>query len=144
MMNNPTIIKGGTHRDNRGVLTYFNSFNLDAFQRFYAIKTDPTVVRAWQGHRKETKAFVCLDGEFKVGVVKPDDWEVPSDNLIPELYFLSEEDTNILIVPPGYANGLKALEDDSRIVVFSDKTLVESQKDDYRFESDMWMNWSDS
>jgi dTDP-4-dehydrorhamnose 3,5-epimerase len=45
------------------------------------------------------------------------------------------------MIPGGYANGFKALEDNSRLLAFSNLSLEESRQDDYRFEKNMWKNW---
>jgi len=48
-------------------------------------------------------------------------------------YHLSEEDPQILFVPPGYANGFKILVPDTKILFFSTATLADSKNDDFRF-----------
>ncbi len=141
-MNKPKIIKGGEFEDSRGKLTYVNEFDLTPVKRFYAIKhPDKTVVRAWQGHRKESKWFKCISGSFVVAWKKIDDFENPSDTIKPDYVVLNKETNSILYVPPGYANGLKALEENSEILVFSDHKLGESLDDKIRFDKDLWLDW---
>ena len=55
--------------------------------------------------------------------------------------FLSENNPQILFVPKGYANGIMNLEPNSKLLVFSDMTLLESGNDDYRFAYDYWNIW---
>ena len=46
-------------------------------------------------------------------------------------------------IPKGYANGLKALEPDSEVMVFSEFSLEDSLLDEIRFHSDLWFNWKE-
>ena len=55
--------------------------------------------------------------------VKIDNWEKPSLDLKPEVYQLTATDSRILYVPEGYANGIKANEPDSILLVYSNKIL---------------------
>ena len=47
----------------------------------------------------------------------------------------------IIEVPKGYANGLKALESDSEVMVFSELSLEDSSKDIIRYDYEQWFNW---
>ncbi len=142
MIEKPTIIKGGNFIDERGMMRFVNDFQFDDVQRFYMIKHIGTsVVRAWQGHRLEKKYFFPVSGSFVVAWVKIDDFENPSMNLKPEYHILSVETSEILAVPKGYANGLKALEPNSEIMVLSDKSLEESAKENIRFPAEWWFDW---
>ena len=136
------IIEGGKFEDGRGMLIYFNEFDMKGVRRFYVIShPDTSIVRAWQGHKKEQKWFYVLKGSFKVVLVKPDNWENPSTDLNPDEFILKAEANHVLYIPGNYANGLKALEPESRIMVFSSFTVDESSKDNYRFRQDMWYDW---
>lgn len=77
-----------------------------------------------------------------VAWVKIDDFQNPFSELKSEHHILSSSQSDILVIPKGYANGLKALESDSELMVFSDLTLEESARDNIRFESSLWMDWS--
>ena len=46
------------------------------------------------------------------------------------------------MIPLGYANGIKALETNSKLIVFSSQTLENAKKDDYRFEKNLWFDWN--
>ena len=48
----------------------------------------------------------------------------------------------VLCVPKGHANGFKALEANSELIVFSDQDLDSAKNDQYRFDQDLWMDWS--
>lgn len=138
----PALIKGGMHSDNRGVLTFFNDFDMSLVKRFYIVAHfDDTVVRAWQGHQCEQKWFYVVEGSFKVILVKPDNWNRPSVNLPYQEFLLNAQNNDILNIPAGLATGFQALEEASKLMIFSDVTLAESINDDYRFDKDLWYSW---
>ena len=138
----PGIIQGGQHVDLRGKLTFFNDFDMGAVKRFYIIGHPHTeTVRAWQAHKTEQKWFHVIAGSFKMVIVQPDDWDNPSSNLETQEFILHVADNKVLHVPGNFATGFKALEPDSRMMVFSNFTVKESSGDDYRFNNRMWYNW---
>jgi dTDP-4-dehydrorhamnose 3,5-epimerase len=142
MPEKPTIIQGGIFSDERGTMRFVNDFRFDDVKRFYFIKhADTSVVRAWQGHQFEKKYFYPISGSFVVAWVKIDDFENPSEDLIPEYHILSAQNSEILSVPKGYANGLKALEPNSEIMIFSDMDLEESVNEKIRFPAEKWLDW---
>lgn len=143
MTEKPTIIHGGIFSDERGSMRFVNDFRFDDVKRFYFIKhTDTSVIRAWQGHQFEKKYFYPISGSFIVAWVKIDDFNNPSKDLIPEYHILSAQNSEIISVPNGYANGLKALEPNSEIMIFSDMNLEESVNEKIRFPSDWWFDWN--
>jgi len=136
-------IFGEQHVDHRGVLRFVNDFFLDEVKRFYIVHQISTkVVRAWQAHMKEKKHFFVLSGSFLVGMVKIDNWKHPSVDLKVHRELLRAEDNCILVIPPGFANGFRALKEESSLLVFSTATLQESKLDDYRYDKQLWMDWS--
>jgi dTDP-4-dehydrorhamnose 3,5-epimerase len=143
MEEQPKIMRGGTFSDERGFMRYVNDFNFEDVKRFYLIKhPDTSVVRAWQGHQFEKKYFYPVTGRFVVAWVKIDDFENPSKDLKPEYYILSADHSEIVSVPKGYANGLKALEPGSEIMVLSDMDLEQSVNEKIRYPSDWWLDWN--
>ncbi|MBT8184623.1 MAG: hypothetical protein KJN76_07270 [Eudoraea sp.] len=107
--------------------------------RFYEISpANTTIIRAWQGHKNEKKWFYCNSGAFVVNLIKIDNFEKPSRALKADKYVLSSEKPSILEVSGGYASGLKATENNSRLLVFSNFTLEESGKDDFRYAPQTW------
>jgi dTDP-4-dehydrorhamnose 3,5-epimerase len=141
-MGKPYIINGGIYSDNRGSLKYVNDFSLAKVKRFYSISMSPeSEPRAWQGHKEENKYFYCVKGSFIINLVKIDNWENPNTNLDVLSFFLSENKSEILVIPGGYANGIKAKEQESRLLVFSEKTINESEIDEQKYESALWINW---
>lgn len=141
-MNKSNLIKGGIHTDSRGTIGFVNDFDMTKVKRFYHIThKDITIIRAWQGHRIESKWFYCIAGSFEVKLIKVDDWIKPSTSLITETILLTAEESKILHIPGGYVNGFKAMTPKSTLLVFSDVNLEQSTKDDYRFDKDYWSNW---
>jgi len=143
MIEKPTILQGGTYTDSRGIMRFVNAFDFPDVKRFYFIKhPDTSVVRAWQGHEIEKKYFYPITGSFIVAWVKIDNFENPSDDLVPEYHLLSAQNSEILSIPKGYANGLKALEPNSELMIFSDLGVEESVREKIRFPADWWLDWS--
>lgn len=136
------LIKGGVYSDDRGSISFVNEFDLKEVRRFYRISHEDTkVVRAWQGHKLESKWFHCTTGSFEVKLILIDDWINPSPKLKISTFKLSTEESSVLYIPPGFVNGFRALEEHSSLIVFSDKTLDESKLDDFRFEINYWNIW---
>lgn len=141
----PEIVKiqGEIFSDARGVISSLNAFRFPGVERFYFIHhPDPTVVRGWHGHQWEKKWFYCVKGRFTVALVKIDNWENPSKDAIPEIFSLASSQSEILCIPEGYANSLKAAEKDSILLVFSGKTMPEALEDSWRYDSSLWVDWS--
>ena len=137
-----TLFSGDQHVDRRGKISFINDCDLSKAKRFYVIEPAGTeIVRAWQAHQHEEKWFYVVEGSFKIVLVKPDDWQHPSLDLPVEEYKLPADKIQILHVPGGYANGFKALESKSKIMVFSSFTVEESLKDDFRFDKGLWFKW---
>ena len=122
---------------------HFNDFDgqKEGVRRFYLTENaDSTVIRAWQGHKVETKWFCPVSGSFLVGLVQIDNWERPSPDLLPKRLVLRAKEPLVLKIPPGYANGFRALEPASKMLIFSDKPFAEAEK--VVFDQNLWMNWS--
>lgn len=137
-----TVFTIHDHVDGRGELLFCNEFDMTDIKRFYIINSKPRIVRAWQGHKYEEKHIKVLKGSFVISLVKLDDFENPSLDLEPIVFRLNSEDKVVIKIPSGYANGIMACEKDSSILIYSNKHLSESLKDDFRFEKDLWLNWS--
>lgn len=133
------LIKGNSYTDARGTLQFVNDFHFGGIKRFYIIThPDILVIRAWQGHKTESKHFFVTNGSFLICWVEIDNWRRPDKHLKVNKQILSAKNPQVLIIPAGNANGLKALEPDSKLMVFSDLTLEEAKNDDYRFARDYW------
>lgn len=136
------IIQGDISVDYRGQISHVNSLEMSEVRRFYIIhQNDTSIIRAWHAHQHEKKWFYAVKGSFTTAFVKIDDWENPSHGLLPEVFHLSADNSRILCIPEGYANGIKAEEPDSILMVFSNKILSEAVNDSWRYDKNWWMNW---
>jgi len=137
--NKPSLIKGGFFEDQRGRIDFINAFDLTEIKRFYFITNSSTkLFRAWQGHKIESRWFYCVKGSYKIEIIKIDNWQNPSKYLKPKTFILKSEFSEVLYVPNGYVNGLKALEENSKLMVLSNYKLGANPNDDFRFESNKW------
>ena len=137
------VIKGEIYRDERGQISSLNTFRFPGVERLYFIHhPDTSVVRGWHAHQFEKKWFYCVKGSFTIALVEIDNWENPSLDLQAEFFELSEHNSKIICVPEGYANCIKAHEKDSVLLVFSGKVLGEALLDSWRYDKDMWVDWS--
>lgn len=138
----PRLIKGVISIDKRGKVTFVNDFNFSNVKRFYVVDNGKKgLVRAWHGHKNETKYVFIVSGEALVGAVKIDNWENPSKKTKVHSFLLSSKKPEILFVPSGYVNGFKSLTADAKLIFFSTSTLEESKKDDFRFDYRYWDIW---
>jgi len=130
----PKITKGGSHTDARGTLFYNNDFDASAVKRIYVIENATTeIIRAWQGHKMEQRWFSAINGSFKIGLIKIDNWESPAKNLEMLTFTINADTLEVLHVPQGYVSSIQAMEVGSKLLVMADYLLGEI-KDEYRFE----------
>lgn len=143
-MNNekPILIQGANWADERGQLDFINDFDMSPIKRVYfTTHFNTDVIRAWQGHKIESRWFVCIKGSFTVKLVAIDNWESPSDNLKIYDYKLSADKLEALYIPYGYANGFKAIEDNAKLMIMSNYGLDEIKDDQVRFDKNKWGKW---
>lgn len=141
MPKNKKILKilGGEFKDKRGVLKFFNTFPADRIKRFYIIEKSPLwEVRAFHGHLKEEKFVLVLSGKIMLCLVKINKIPTPSRKNKVHKFILSEKDNTVVHIPKGFANGLKFLEKNTKVMFFSTLKLEDSLKDDYRLPYDYW------
>lgn len=137
-MQSPTLLKGNISRDSRGSVSYINSFDFTGVKRFYVVENaDTTIVRGFHGHMQEAKYIFVVSGTALICYV-PLDSTTPSKKQKVQQAVLSADNPQILYIPPGFANGIKAFDSETKILIFSTSTLSESQKDDVRFPYDYW------
>lgn len=137
------LIEGEIFQDYRGIITSMNNFRFGEVERFYFIHhPDASVIRGWHGHQHEKKWYYCVKGAFNIAVVKPDDWHNPSPDLVPEVFHLSEDHSQILHTPEGYANCIKAEVPGSVLLVLSGKILPDALQDSWRYDKNLWVDWS--
>ncbi|MCC5917070.1 MAG: WxcM-like domain-containing protein [Cryomorphaceae bacterium] len=119
------VIEGNLHSDERGVVRFVNDFDMTQVKRMYCIEPKMGVIRAWQGHKKETKWFYAAKGSFLVKTIE-------MSSLVKNDYLLNDTESNVIEIPGGHYNGFEALEEGSVLMVFSDFGLEESKEDDFR------------
>lgn len=119
------IINGNNHTDSRGTVRFVNDFDMNRVVRMYCIEPKLRVIRAWQGHKKETKWFYAAKGSFLVKTVHMDTSEKKE-------YHLKDTESKVLEISGGHYNGFEALEVGSVLMVFSGFGLEESKGDDFR------------
>lgn len=136
------FLPGGSATDERGKVSFVNDFPFTMYKRFYTIENrEVGFVRAWHGHKFESKAFYVISGSVAVAAVKIDNWETPSPDCEVITTILSAEEPGVLFIPGGHANGFMSLTPNAKVVLFSDFTLEESEADDIRFEPRLWNPW---
>ena len=137
-----SLLIGGKFSDHRGVLQFVNDNNPGNYRRFYLItNTDTTVIRAWQGHQIEEKAFYAINGSFTIAVVTPYDFANLTDKEPTEIFNLTNENGNFLRVAGGSFTGIKANTPNATLLVLSGLDVEASKKDDYRQPKEKWVNW---
>jgi dTDP-4-dehydrorhamnose 3,5-epimerase-like enzyme len=138
----PRLIKGALVTDDRGEVGFVNDFDFADVKRFYLVSNHAAgFVRAWHGHRRESKYVTVVQGAMLIACVQIDDWENPSPALPVSRFVLSAKAPAVLFIPAGYANGNMSLTDDARAMFFSTSTLEESKGDDIRFDARLWDPW---
>ncbi|KKQ35050.1 MAG: hypothetical protein US51_C0018G0012 [Microgenomates group bacterium GW2011_GWA2_37_6] len=89
---------------------------------------------------KESKAVFVISGSILLCIVRMTNSKIPSKKIKVKKIILNSFLPQIYLVPPKYANGIMSLEKNTKVFFFSDKTLQESKKDDFRFDEDYWGN----
>lgn len=131
------IINGGLSVDDRGSVTFVNDFDFSDVKRFYVVENHRSgFIRAWHGHEREGKYVFVVSGTALIGAVKMDEDSAKK-------FVLSDRNPKILYIPPGYANGFKTLEENTKIIFYSTSTLQDSLGDDIRFPYDKWNIWQE-
>jgi dTDP-4-dehydrorhamnose 3,5-epimerase len=141
--NVPKLIEGGISIDDRGEVSFVNDFNFANVKRFYMVSNHKQgFVRAWHGHKHESKCVFAVEGAALVGAVEIDNWEKPSKNAQVYKYVLSSKKPAVLYIPPGYANGFMSLTENAKLIFFSSGTIEEAKRDDIRYDSRYWDIWN--
>lgn len=93
------LIQGAFNEDTRGRIDYVNEFYLGNYCRVYRITHDNTsLIRAWQGHRIEVKAYWVVKGSFVINTVKVDDFDNINKDTKPETFKLEANESKILVI----------------------------------------------
>lgn len=135
------VITGGVAEDQRGQIRFVNEFNMSLVERFYIIKNkDLELVRGWRAHRIEQRWFYAISGGFSIDLIKIDNWDIPSNDLLVDRVVVHSTNHNILHVPAGYATAIQALEVESELLVFADYPLSHASIDDHTYELKYFKN----
>ena len=137
-MTEPKIINGGIGIDDRGAVGFCNDFLFREtdVKRFYHITNiRKNFIRAWHGHKKESKYLYATSGRFRVGAVNMETKEY-------KVFYLDSNKPQLLYIPAGYANGFQNLTEENGLMIFSTSTLEESLGDDIRFKWNKWNIWN--
>lgn len=138
----PKILTAESAIDDRGQIIFANSFDFKNIKRFYVVSNHRSrFIRAWHGHKKESKFIIVLHGTALICAVKIDNWKKPNKNQLVEKFILSEKKPKILFIPGGYANGFKTLEKNTKLLIYSTSSISQSTNDDFRFDSKYWNPW---
>jgi dTDP-4-dehydrorhamnose 3,5-epimerase-like enzyme len=132
----PSVIKGGFYQDERGELKFNNSFNASEVKRIYFIQNrDTTFERGWQGHKIEQRWFTVVTGKFLINTLLVENWEIPCSNLNSLAFEINADSFDVLHIPNGYITCIRALEDNSKLMVMSDYLMGETN-DEVRYSLD--------
>lgn len=138
-MKKPKTISGGYFKDKRGIVYFNNNFKFKNIKRFYIVQNHKKdFIRAWHGHLKEEKYIFCVQGKATIGAVKISNIKNPSKKKKPLFFELDSSKPDIIFIPAGYANASKSLDRKMKLVIFSNLTLKQSIRDDYRYPEDYW------
>lgn len=142
MITEPYILQGRVAVDDRGEVGFVNEFDFAGVKRFYTVANHARgFVRAWHGHKHESKYVTAVGGAFLICCIKIDNWDAPSSDLQVKKFVLSDKTPSVIYVPPGYVNGFMSLTDNGKLMFFTNATLDESLKDDFRFPARRWNPW---
>lgn len=137
------FIQGGIAKDHRGQIRFVNEFDMHDVKRFYIIKnSDLDLIRGWRAHRIEQRWFYVLSGSFTLSIVKIDDWQKPSRDLVVQDIILNSVENRIVHIPSGYGTAFKAMEEGSELLVFADHYLEHAPNDDHTFELNYFLNFT--
>lgn len=103
---------------------------------YYVYNYGAGVVRGFHFHEKEWKIFTICSGAAKFVAIDPKN---PEDS---HTFISSSRKPNVIVVPPGYANGWVSLEPNTILICGSTASFEESVNDDKRMDpykfGDVW------
>ena len=127
------LLEGNKHKDHRGIITYNNDFDASPIKRIYTIENHSVdFIRGWQGHQIEQRWFAAMSGSFEIRVIKVDNFENPAKDLSQDKYILTAERLDFLHIPGGCITAIRALEENSKLLVLADYGVGEIH-DEYRY-----------
>lgn len=126
------VVNGGVAIDERGAVSFFNGFDFKGIKRCYIVENHQKgQIRAWHGHKKETKYVLVVSGTARIAAVDMKTHKVTS-------VYVSSDVPQIIHIPPGYYNGSMAMAPNTKLIYFSTSTLEESEADDFREDASKW------
>ena len=132
-------IKNSIHADERGflqeVLHKDETFNVKFGQLNYTYVRQG-VIKAWHMHQIQTDYWFVIDGALKA-VLWDTREDSPSYNEVSEYLLGTYPNNGMLVIPPGVAHGLKALENTKMIYVVSE---MYNPKDEGRIAHDVMVD----
>ncbi|MDP3881067.1 MAG: dTDP-4-dehydrorhamnose 3,5-epimerase family protein [bacterium] len=135
----PHILEGGLGEDERGRVRFVNPFEFKDVKRFYMIENAPDrPIRGLHGHMEEAKYVFLPHGRALLVAVPIDHHETPSKDVKIHKFELNADQPKVVYIPPGYANGMKMYDPDTKIIFFSTKTLEEAKDDYFHFDHNYW------
>jgi dTDP-4-dehydrorhamnose 3,5-epimerase len=141
-MEEPRVLTGNLHVDDRGEVGFVNDFDFSGVKRFYSVSNHRQgFIRAWHGHKHESKYVTVVEGAALIGAVPVDDWSNPSKSAPVTKKVISARKPSVLYIPAGYCNGFMSLTSDAKLMFFSTSSVEQSLGDDIRFESRYWDIW---
>ena len=141
-MNEPHKISGGRFVDDRGFLKALVFPDGFAPKRLYSVNNwRANFIRAWHGHKFESKLIYMSRGAGIVAAVFMSDTSKPDKSAQIFRFSIDSESHTAIYIPAGYVNGLMSLTSDAEFTVLSSASLDESKSDDFRFPFDYWEAW---
>lgn len=134
----PKCVKLEYYSDDRGYLIPASNSVKDLtgreLKRTYVVGNyGKGVVRGFHFHKQEIKIFTIVKGAAKFVAINP---ENPENDR--HIFTISDRCPQLIVIPPGYANGWVSLEDGTLLVALSTSTFEESVKDDMRYDPYKW------
>lgn len=118
--------------DDRGDFTNIPLTDSGIKRTYIINNSQKGVVRAFHGHKNESKIFYVTRGSFKFNFIN---MKTKKD---PITFTLNESVPEIIICPKGWYNGFVSLKDESTLTVFSSSTMEDSKIDYYPEKFDRW------
>lgn len=103
--------------DDRGAIFHMLRKDDPEFQRFgeiYFSKIHPGVIKAWHHHSRMTLNYLVVTGSIQLGL-----WDGRKDSPTygqQQTVYMDEQNSQLVVVPPGVWNGFKGLGPTSSIV----------------------------
>lgn len=141
----PYSVEINSRSDDRGTFVpflntadFFSEFpELTLKRMYYVFNYGKGVVRGFHFHQKEWKYFIIANGSAKFVAINPKDEKEQF------VFVSSSRKPNLIVIPPGFANGWVSLEDNTILICGSTATFEESIEDDQRFDPYKWGDvWS--